>query len=327
MKTQQPHPTLLSFDILRIAAMTLVALQHLLSTLNKNGPSLFRTLDLGQMGVACFCAISGYFSLHASSSGNIQWLTRRLQRVFIPYWISLLAIFAANAFTHYKPVSTGLVISEFAGTGLFTHADSLIGVHVWFISLILLCYAMALCLRFSRRCFPALFIIAFALVGWNPLISSHLISFLCGCLLAEKSGSASRRWVAIGISLGCIAAIFILNLQYAYPLIATSLILLCASSSSVSSHWLGVASNATYEFFLVHGPIYLGLALYAHWGLFANMIFGTTIAIFATIVLCKIENAVLVIVAMFYRYYAVDFNGGLSVGPVPTSGEETRSNE
>lgn len=326
MKPQPSHPCLLSFDVFRIAAMSLVALQHLISTVSKEGPSLFHTLDLGQLGVACFCAISGYFSLRAGSTGNVQWLTRRLKRVFIPFWISLIAIFLANALTHYKPVTAGLVISEFLGTALFTHGNSLIGVHVWFISLILLCYAMALCLRISRQCFPFLAFISLSLVGWNALVSSHMISFLCGCLLAETPHT-SQRGAAISISLGCIVAIFLLNLQFAYPLIVVWLILICASIPSISSPRVSVVSNATYEFFLVHGPIYLGLAVYARLGFFANLIVGTVIAILATVVLCKIENAIFAALAVCHRYLAFEFPGGLAARPVPASKQEMRGNE
>jgi peptidoglycan/LPS O-acetylase OafA/YrhL len=294
MKPQRFHPTLLSFDVLRIVAMSLVALHHLFCVPNKDGPSLFGALDFGQLGVACFCAVSGYFSLQSGSKGTVEWLTRRLQRVFVPYWISLIAIFAANAFTHYKPVSVSLVISEFMGTGLFTHRYSLIGVHVWFISLILMCYALALILRWNRRCFPVLFISSFAFVGWDPLVSAHLISFLGGCLLSEKT-DAARRWAALGISTVCLVAIFFLNILYAYPMISTCLVLFAASFTTMSSRLISVMSNATYEFFLVHGPIYLGLAMYAGLGLFANLIAGTILAVLAAALLRKIDNTIFVL--------------------------------
>jgi peptidoglycan/LPS O-acetylase OafA/YrhL len=131
--------------------MACVALQHVLSGPGSEPGAVLGGLTLGQLGVAGFCALSGYFSLRSGDQKTARWLLQRLDRLFVPYWISLASIFAVNWAIGYKPVSTGLVVSEFLGTGYFTHPGRLVGVHVWFISLILVCYGLAAALSVKTK--------------------------------------------------------------------------------------------------------------------------------------------------------------------------------
>lgn len=286
-----------SFDVARILAISLVAAQHLLTISDHRPPLLLGCLSVGQLGVTIFCGLSGYFSLRSGRTSNLDWATRRLKRVFIPYWITLLAIFAANAVVRYKPATLGLIVSEFLGTALFTHAASLVGVHVWFISLILICYAIALVVRWKPE-LMWLFLLAViaATWQWDPLVACHVLSFLVGCAL----GKGRLPTVAL-IAAVSLAGIGLGNLFFAYPLAAMAVLSLCIASSEASPSWLARASELTYEFFLVHGPIYLGLARYAHLGLPANLVLGTLLAIAATIVLHGASSAVEQCVAFLWQ--------------------------
>jgi peptidoglycan/LPS O-acetylase OafA/YrhL len=270
-----------SFDVARIVAISLVAAQHLLTISDYKPPLLLGCLGVGQLGVTIFCGLSGYFSLRSSRTSNLDWARRRLIRIFIPYWITLVAIFAANAVVRYKPVTLGLIVSEFLGTALFTHAASLVGVHVWFISLILICYAIALVVRWKPKSMW-LFLLAVIAAAWlwDPLVACHVLSFVAGCAL----GKGRLPTVAL-IAAFSLAGVGLGNCFFAYPLAAMAILALCIASSAASPSWLARASELTYEFFLVHGPIYLGLARYAHLGLPANLVLGTLLAIAAAIVL------------------------------------------
>src|SRR4051812_26420499 len=107
--------SILGYDVIRLAAITCVALQHGMSIVGIEPRPIFGRLNVGQLGVTAFCALSGYFALH-SRGGLSRWLWRRLSRIYVPYWITLIAIFSANRVVRYKPVSWGLVVSEFFGT-------------------------------------------------------------------------------------------------------------------------------------------------------------------------------------------------------------------
>jgi hypothetical protein len=62
-------------------------------------------------------------------------------------------------------------------------------------------------------------------------------------------------------------------------------LLLCFTWTSPSPGILILLSESTYEFFLVHGPIYLGLAKYAHLSFISDLFWGTLLAICATMIL------------------------------------------
>src|SRR4051812_46615200 len=97
-------PSFWGLDLLRLAAMALVAVQHLLSVHGLEPPGLVAGLDPGAVGVALFCALSGWLAAKRRQEVAGQWLLRRLVRVYVPLWVSLTGIFAANAVLDYKPV-------------------------------------------------------------------------------------------------------------------------------------------------------------------------------------------------------------------------------
>ncbi len=129
---------ILSLDVLRIAAMALVAVRHATSIGDVSVPRFAGMLDIGQIGVSIFCVLSGYMTL-VSKRSTTNWIVSRLTRVFPAYWIALSVVLIANAVVGYKPMSLGLILSQFSGIALFTHPGKLVGVHFWFISLLLVC--------------------------------------------------------------------------------------------------------------------------------------------------------------------------------------------
>jgi hypothetical protein len=221
----------LSFDLARIAAISLVVWYHLLSVSDIDPPQIFGLLNIGQLGVAIFCGLSGYFSLRSIRTGNRPWITHRLKRIFMPYWLSLIPIFVANAVTHYKPMSVSLILSEFLGLAGFTHRQSLVGVHVWFISLILACYGIAVVIRWRQSSLPLIAVLVFLAFRWDPIFLAHIVSFLSGCVLSIFHRSSRRSWIGIAVILLCVAGTVILHKDFAYPVAATLMVLICMAFS------------------------------------------------------------------------------------------------
>lgn len=277
---------LLGYDLVRLAAMGCVAAQHALSISGIEPAPILHTVNLGQLGVTLFCALSGFFALRTSGD-PIGWLRRRLDRVCLPYWISLAAIFTANGIVHYKPVTAGLVVSVFLGVAYFTHPGSLVGVHVWFMSLILVCYALGALIRWDRRLLPACVGITVLLIPQDPGLTRHVLSFLAGITVAVLSRPV---WTALGLAVvgGAVAV----RPEFAYPLAGTAALILGGSIRGRSPRAVARAGRASYEFFLVHGPVYLGLARLVGSSLLGIATIGTAAAIAATWALRRADRAV-----------------------------------
>jgi peptidoglycan/LPS O-acetylase OafA/YrhL len=274
-------------DVLRLAAMGLVASQHLLSVHGITPPFLIGGLDPGALGVTLFCALSGFLAGQASGEGAGTWLGRRLARVYVPYWLSLIAIFTANAALNYKPVTPRLIVSEFAGTVTFTHPNQSVGVHVWFISLLLVCYLLAVAVRLDRRVLPILLAAAAATLvlpdttlAGAVLIPScvpagHVLAFLSGMFVASHRSPLARGGLPV---LALVLTGVTGQLPLLCPVVGSVAVLLAGLPRGRSPAPVATLSRGTYEFFLVHGPIYLGLASFAKLALPANAVVGTVLA-------------------------------------------------
>ncbi|MFO0946598.1 MAG: acyltransferase [Planctomycetota bacterium] len=284
--------SLRSFDLFRIGAMAIVAIHHALSISDLPTPGLFNgRLIIGQIGVSVFCIISGFFSMHSRGTPPLAWLRRRLTRVYVPYWITLTLLIVANQFSGYKPMNPELIFSQYLGTGYFTHPSQLLGIHFWFISLILLCYGLAVFVRLM----PALVVPILGLVLCTPVITSlfaaHIVSFLIGAALSLFWRERSFAVVASSVAVACLlGALYPPMSHLVYSSSATIALCLCRIPMGNSSHWLTLTSERTYEFFLVHGPVYLILRKALHVSRAVNLTFGTVVAVLAAIVLERVSR-------------------------------------
>ncbi|QDS96336.1 Acyltransferase family protein [Roseimaritima multifibrata] len=279
-------------DITRLIAMAMVAVQHVLSICDFPTPHLLFQLDLGQIGVAIFFAISGFLALSPSPLNTRQWLFRRLLRIYIPYWITVAGLLTANAIAGYKPVSTSLVISEFLGLAGWTHRGQLIGVHLWFISLLLFCYLLAALIRKFPALLPLTIIISIASLAADAHFAQHTIAFLTGVTLSTNPHAIRPRYQIPIIAIASLAAYSIHPgfITIAVAIVAIGTQFLPGSFSPATITKLARTSNLSYHFYLVHGPVYLATAKGLDKSLPATLIIGTIAAIAAALVLHKIET-------------------------------------
>lgn len=272
--------------------MALVACHHLLAVSAPELDEMLGPYGLGRFGVTLFCGLSGYFSLRSRHTDAWSWIKRRLQRLYVPYWISLVVLFSAAALTHYKPLSAGLIVAQFLGIAGLTHGTGLVGVHVWFISLILLCYALAVVLRWKPTLFPLCLLFALFSLHWNPFYGEHLLSFLVGCVLSYLPHRQLALAASVAMSLVFVAAITAGFPFFVSPLGVILVLWVCQLPLGNSSPGLLLASEASYEFFLVHGPIYLVCARFLGMGLLLTLVCGTALALAATWGLRQASEAV-----------------------------------
>jgi len=207
-----------------------------------------------------------------SSGDSLGWLSKRLRRIYVSYWFTLVAILAANLCFQYKPMSWTLVISQFLGIAYFTHRGQMIGVTNWFISLILLCYVIAAFVRWERRLLPVFVAITLGLMHReDPKFAGCVLAFMAGGVVAMTP----KIWNgALGVAGVCLMATATGRSAFAYPLAGSVAIMVGTPFAGEKSRVLALASECTYEFFLVHGPIYLGLSRVMGLDFFGNLISG-----------------------------------------------------
>lgn len=280
-------------DVARLLAMAMVAIQHGLTVIDITPPRLFFNLDAGQIGVAMFFSISGFLVVQDRASSTGPWLMRRLRRIFIPYWITVTALLAANYLLSYKPASVSLVVSEYMGLAGWTHRGELIGVHLWFVSLLLFCYALGAIARTFPRSLP--FIVA-ATIAWlwsDPFYAGHTLAFLTGV----SFGRFGRKPPIVGLVAASIAAIALaLSVRVGFACIAVGATTLTSTAipiqvSAQIARLHSKASELSYHFYLVHGPIFLLVARAFSGSLMAVAVVGTVGSVVAAILLHGMDAA------------------------------------
>ncbi len=265
-------------DMLRIGSMAAIVYQHLLPMYGRSAGGT-RFPNIGQLGVTVFCGLSGYFAFRHVDSDGYCWIRKRLRRTMPTYWVALTIVLLLNGFSHYKPMSVRIVALEYAGLAGLVDGNSRIGQPFWFITLMLLCYGIAFGLRPRPIWIPIGVICAamFLYLDAGVWYATHVISFLlCGLVAAQ----ATARTTAVAIFVAAIMSV-VQSSAWLYPLVSLTCLAVAVRATSQSPSWLAAASEGTYEFFLVHGVVYLALAHSLHVPLAANVVLGTLLAAIA----------------------------------------------
>lgn len=249
-------------DVLRLAAILLVTVQHGLSVNGHYEQAEVGGLSYGQMGVAIFCAISGYLAFVRPETGTGRWFLGRLKSLFPAYWLAMLFSFALTWAFHAKDFSAYQFVSQMLGLGYFTHGWNLVNIVSWFLSLILLCYVLAAAARASGRP-AAVLALVFAVAAWLVAsrtevdLSRHVLAFSVGGLLRLAPPLPAPAAVA------ALAVPWLLwpslGIQFGYAALGGALLAL-ALGSRPSPAWLSGGAGYIYEYFLLHGIFLVGLA-------------------------------------------------------------------
>jgi peptidoglycan/LPS O-acetylase OafA/YrhL len=246
-------------DALRVGALALVVVAHVIVVAALPWPGGILGVDWGQLGVACFCMMAGYFALGGRRTLR-EWAGERVVRLFPAYWLVTLAAFAANAVTAYKPATLGLFVSQMLGLGYFTHGGAnLVNVPSWFLSLIVACYALAALVRASgwpRATVGTLGAATMALVaaGFHADFTRQILAFLFGMAARQHAVPARAAPARAGLAVAG-AALIAVSPNFAYSGWAVALFLLFAALPLPAWRPVRFVSDVSYELFLVHGPV------------------------------------------------------------------------
>jgi peptidoglycan/LPS O-acetylase OafA/YrhL len=246
------------FDYLRCFGLVLVLWQHQLSILGQDRFTWLGGLNLGQLGVSIFLAVSGILAVK-NHREPLEWLLARLRTIYPAFWIATLFGFIATLVSGHKKFTIFQVLSQLAGTGLFTHGMNLINVATWFVSLLLALYLVV----YVTKCFPftevSLFLIAIAcllvsITGYKPLLFVHAATFL---LAAVSIGGKPSKWNWY-LLCSLPVVLFVIKSSFAiYPAVSLCLCLLALQLPPAPA-LVRMLSKYSYEFYLLHGIFLVG---------------------------------------------------------------------
>lgn len=277
-----PMPRMAGLDWLRLLAIALVTIQHVMSVTGHYDKTNVYLLSYGQTGVAIFCAISGYLAFSKSHETTRIWLKRRLLAIYPAYWLAMLFSFSLTWAFNAKPFTLWQFLSQMLGLGYFTHGWELINVVSWFISLILLCYLIAAFARWTRH---PLFVSAITILATTIFLSMklevdlsrHILAFALGGTLHLLPPKQNR--ILFPSLLACLAGLWWqASHQFGYAAISGGLLWIFILMPVPQHSWVEHTAKYTYEYFLLHGIFLVGMVRLAPF----NAIIGIILALLSS---------------------------------------------
>ena len=283
---QPSRPILGGLDYLRVVAVILVTIQHAAAILGDKAWMTWRGVNVGQVGVAIFLAISGFL---ASQSRQLPWpwFVQRMRRIYPALWIVMVICFGLTWLSGYKQFDTYQVISQMLGLGFFTHPDHLVNTATWFISLLLLCYVGIFVARLCKAqvligVASSLGLLASAFWVPDPSFVVHLCTFSVAFVATEMVPSAmvSKLLTFIG-SLAIAWGILHEPLFFGagLSLIAVGL----ALRVSKVGPFIRLIADVSYEYYLLHGVFLVGVLR----GLPGPLTFRLLVALVSAVIAAK----------------------------------------
>lgn len=265
LETQPSRPTFGGLDYLRVAAVALVTIQHAAAILGDTTWMTWGGINVGQLGVGIFLAISGFLASQ-SRQPAMTWLFQRLRRIYPAFWIVMAISFWLTWLTGYKQFDIFQVISQMLGLGLFTHPEHLVNTATWFISLLLVCYLGVFVARVLKA--PVAIGVASSLgllvcAFWvaDPAFVVHLLTFSVAFTSGEKvpTATVSRRLMVAG------ALALAVGISHEQLFIGTGLSLIAVGLAlrvSETPRFIRSMADVSYEYYLLHGVVLVGVLRY-----------------------------------------------------------------
>lgn len=281
--------------------------------------------------VALFLLLSGYGltrSWFTKPMTFTEFITRRVNRVMVPYWIATLVIVVVDYLVLGKLYSTEEIVSTMVGIN-FQQSLRYLDYARWYITLLLLFYAAFFV--FNRMSTPrnavvslficGLFLFFLRRIDWFPFGALYqFIAFPLGCFTGyhyEKIMQVfSKRQNLFGVVVLSVAGIIFCNILLSWqyqgylakvidtlaangkPLFYCILILCIVAVLGfygMYSYFFAFCGNISYEIYLIHGPLLIKY----------NVIFGffsTDYVVFSFLVLLLVILLLSYFFKMFHTY-------------------------
>jgi peptidoglycan/LPS O-acetylase OafA/YrhL len=245
------------YDVFRLLAMSLVVLQHLKSLFNIPMETEYFGLEIGQIGVAIFLAISGVL-IGRDSRSPADWLLARLVRIYPAYWVVTLLAFALTAYFGSKPTSIVQLLWQMSGLGMY-FIPELVNIVTWFIGLLLALYFSVFLMKSLGVLLPGVWIasaVSSMLLVINPyeLYFVHALAFYLSIAISSSKSDGFVSWVCVIALLCCAVRMRV----FGYAAMGVVSIPLAEWIGSVPA-WVSILAKYSYEFYLVHGIVFVGV--------------------------------------------------------------------
>lgn len=261
-KTQLLRPFFGGLVYLRVVAVVMVTIQHAAAILGHKAWMTSGGVNVGQVGVAIFLAISGFLA-----SQNRQpawpWFVQRLRHIYPALWIVMAISFWLTWLSGYKQFDAYQVISQMLGLGFFTHPDHLVNTATWFISLLLVCYVgvfVARALKAAARIGVASSLGLLACAFWVPDSSFvvHVFTFSVAFTATELVPNArvSKTLMVIGglsVALGISRELLFVGAGLSLSAVGLAL------RVSTVPRFIRAIADVSYEYYLLHGVFLVGM--------------------------------------------------------------------
>ncbi len=156
----------LSISLIRIMAMTMILCDHII--LHLQFPLRNLILQVMNSGVLIFVFISGYLYGNKKIENWKRWFQKRVVKICIPVWIFMLIDFLIEAAVWHHFDFRDVFIFSVQMEGIVTvHAWG--GGHLWFVTLILICYLITPILQWVKAQKPKKIIAIMTLAIAFPL--------------------------------------------------------------------------------------------------------------------------------------------------------------
>jgi hypothetical protein len=254
--------------------MACVSLRHLMSITDYSPVPVSRYLGLG-----IFATLSGYLALRKQKDVGHNWLGNRLISMYLPYWLVFGLMLMANATVHYKVVSLPMIISQILGTTYFTHPGQQLGIHTWFVSLLLVTTLLTVFLRANLILLPIFFAVTCYLMPMGSAFVYCVLAFLVGVCIARFG----NHWFGVIFIAGICALLgATINGGFLYPCAGATGLALAMAAPKLSLPRLERWGACTYEYYLIHGPIYLACVKLFDLSFWPTLLIGTPVALLGT---------------------------------------------
>ena len=283
------------FDWLRVLALGLVVVFHILVLLGLRDYTKIAHVSLGSLGVTLFLGISGAL-IARDRRPPTDWLLARFTKIYPAYWMATFLAFGAAAVSGYKQVSILQFCWQLSGLGLYFLED-LINVATWFIGLLVALYLSVFLARMASRPHAPIQLLAIAatvlvLFDCDAGYFAYCLVFY-GALLAFMT-----EWPAKSLLVLAAPCFVLSGLRYEFLSVSLVWVLLAVSLSiqtlpAVAS-WI---AKYSYEFYLVHGIFLVGsLRVFRAEGVgyrsLIAMLIGLSITTLAAMVIQKLSQGI-----------------------------------
>ena len=174
-------------------------------------------------GVPLFLFISGFLTGNKETMYNGNWLKKKARRILIPYYLVIITIFFIFVIWHKEPVLAKqwiVLLTNIQGLSNYVFFNDLMGYwsplnlgvgHLWFVTIIMLCYLLVPCVNalykqipwFKRNLWSVLFffiLVVGPFLFFYNLTLGYFVTFFMGYFFAREKVKMTNELFCVSMA-------------------------------------------------------------------------------------------------------------------------------